>query len=61
MDWIKGEPSHDDGVEVIGWWPNSQTHSIILWSERDKAWLCNEDGAVMSSPAHYILLNSPTN
>jgi len=59
MDWLKGEPPHAEGAEILGWWDKSKCYAVIEWSIEDQAWIEADARCVMSSPTHYAVLTPP--
>ena len=62
--WGRGEPIRSapkDGSQIVGWYPESMTYRVILWSETNHTWRCASTGLIVDheSPTKYLELPSP--
>ncbi len=52
--WQPIETVPKDGTEILGWWSGGKTHALVCWSE--DGWKDCADGAAISAPTHWKLL-----
>lgn len=60
MNWIKGEPPHRDGVDVLAWWEQSRCYGVIYRDHERGCFVDAGDVAEISVPTHYADISPPT-